>query len=156
LNKMAYRPLNDVKESLKTLPSKINDALDYLYTLFSTNTGRVDKSITTSPENGKIQLVNDLSDNELLPNIVYGTDDNAQRGWIKYKAVANIKLSDWLTTSDGKYYYIVEHGLNSEDITVSCYENNVLIQVDEVLIVDENNVKITVNERTDLRVVIGG
>lgn len=91
-NKMSYRPLKEPTEENKkkgiwkpneiwrTLTTKINDALDYLFNLASSNENKVKKSITTDTD-GKAQLVNDLEDNELLPNLVYGTDENCQRGW---------------------------------------------------------------------------
>jgi len=85
---MAYRPLqkwvdehNKGKGIIwKFLVDIIDDALDFLFSLSSTNEGKVKKSITTD-DDGKAQLVNDLSDAEILPNLVYGTDSNGTRGY---------------------------------------------------------------------------
>lgn len=60
--------------------NQINAIGDYFETLCATVIGRVTRSITTDVD-GKAQLVNDLTDAEILPNLVYGTDENGARGW---------------------------------------------------------------------------
>lgn len=77
---MAFPRLDEVKELWRTLPAKINAIGDYFEALAATLAGKVIKSITTD-ENGKAQLVNDLADGELLPDLVYGTDSEGARGW---------------------------------------------------------------------------
>jgi len=85
---MAYRPLQQWVDEhnngrgiiWKFLVSVVDDALDFLFSLSSTNEGKVKKSITTD-DDGKAQLVNDLSDSEILPELVYGTDSSGKRGY---------------------------------------------------------------------------
>lgn len=59
---------------------KINAIGDYFETLCATVIGRVTKSITTDVD-GKAQLVNDLTDAELIPNLTYGVDEDGVRGF---------------------------------------------------------------------------
>ncbi|OQB73321.1 MAG: hypothetical protein BWX89_01019 [candidate division TA06 bacterium ADurb.Bin131] len=87
---MAYRPLqkwadehNKGRGIIWTfLVSVVDDALNFLFSLASTNENKVKKSITTDTD-GKAQLVNDLSDTEILSDLVYGTDSNGTRGYKK-------------------------------------------------------------------------
>jgi len=85
---MEYRPLQQWSDEhnkgrgivWKFLVSVVDDALDFLFSLSSTNENKVKKSITTD-DDGKAQLVNDLADSEILPELVYGTDSSGKRGY---------------------------------------------------------------------------
>ncbi len=76
---MAYRPLDELKETWKGFTSKLNDIFDYLHGYADNMSNRVKKSITTDDD--KAQLVNDLTDAEITPNLVYGTDNDGTRGY---------------------------------------------------------------------------
>ncbi len=82
---MAFRPLNEPKEYWQTLTRKLNDAFEHLAGYAEDMTGKVWKSIEVSGK--KAQLKNDLSDAEILPNLVYGTDNDSVRGWRKERGV---------------------------------------------------------------------
>jgi len=77
---MAFPRLSEVFELWSTLPTKINAIGDYFEAAAATLAGKVTKSVTTD-EDGKAQLVNDLADGELVPDLVYGTDSEGARGW---------------------------------------------------------------------------
>ncbi len=75
------RPLTEPNEWWATLTRKINDALEALHGFAADLTGKVKNSIEADTD-GKAQLRNDLTDAEILPNLVYGTDSDNNRGWI--------------------------------------------------------------------------
>lgn len=82
-----YTPLNEYDPTTKSggeswwnLPAKLNVIFAYLEALANTLVGKVTKSITTDID-GKGQLVNDLADSEVIPNLVYGVDDTGVRGF---------------------------------------------------------------------------
>ncbi len=93
---MAFRPLQKWSDEHNKgkgiiwmfVVSVIDDALDYLFTLISEKRIEAKNSVTVDTD-GKTQLVNDLSDAELLPNLVYGTDSNGTRGY-KYDTGGHI------------------------------------------------------------------
>ena len=152
---MAYRPLKEPKDWWPTLTKKINDALDYLFGLASSNENKVKKSITVDTD-GKAQLVNDLDDNELVPNLVYGVDESSQRGFLRIKNVLSFTTNNWVS-SGNSYYITFTHNLNSEYVIVQVYdENKKQVIVEEVQIVDKNNVKITTTEKFDGFVIVWG
>ena len=87
---MAYRPLNEWNEITKRggedwrlLTRKINDALDFLHTLASGFLG-VKNSVVADSEDGKLQLENDLTAEELAAlgyPVNYGADETGARGF---------------------------------------------------------------------------
>lgn len=63
------------------LADKINAIGDYFEGLAATMSGRVKNSLENDPADGKAQLVNDLTDAEIIPNLTYGVDENGVRGF---------------------------------------------------------------------------
>jgi len=82
-----YTPLTEYNpvtkkggETWETLPAKLNVIFAALRGFAATLLGKVKNSIEAD-EDGQAQLVNDLTDAELLPNLVYGTDSDGTRGF---------------------------------------------------------------------------
>lgn len=76
---MGFRPLQEPKEYWRTLTKKLNDAFEQVHDFAGTLSGKVQKSIEAV--DGKAQLKNDLSDAEILPDLVYGVDSEGVRGF---------------------------------------------------------------------------
>jgi hypothetical protein len=150
---MAYRPLNEQGEIWKTLTKKINDAFEFIEGKINTIFSGGKKSITQDVD-GKIQLVNDLDDSELIPESVYGVSSSGIRGWLKIKNYKNFVVDDWAYIN-GEYILEFQHNLGSENIIVQVYENNKKVEVD-IEIINENKIKLTSLEAFEGKVIVEG
>jgi|GEM_PF-5404500 len=148
---MAYRPLNEAGEAWQILIKKLNDAFDFIAGKISILGAK--KSITQDTD-GKVQLVNDLDDTELVPESVYGVAPDKTRGWIKIKSYQDFNLGDWIYTN-GEYTLEFQHNLNTENVIVQVYENKKKIEVD-IEIVNENKVRLTSSEKFAGKIVVEG
>ena len=66
-------------EYWKTLPRRLNAIFDWFQDIGLLLTDRVKNSLEVDED--QVQLVNDLPDSSLVPDLVYGTDEDGVRGW---------------------------------------------------------------------------
>lgn len=104
----------------KDLADKINAIGDYFEVLAATMTGRVKNSVENDPDDGKAQLVNDLTEAELIPNLVYGTDEDGVRGWKttgetphyqKHTVTSGEVITGIITLTGGETYVLSNNSL---------------------------------------------
>jgi len=71
-------------------------------------------------------------------------------GLQKKGVVFEFESDDWTLNVD-KYEIVLEHSLNSEKVSVSILDNGAIIAVDQVSVIDNNSVLLSVPANPDLR-----